>query len=269
MRRFFRCFLVWAALALGPAIAVASASEPITFATEGDYPPWNSTGANGELAGFDIDLVDALCAALGDECRLVAAGFPGMMDQLAERKFDAIISGIAITATREEKIGFTRPYMSLSVSFATAAGSALATTSTLSKADLLARLTSATLGAQSGTVNARLIERLLPEANLITFDNQELLNAAVAAGVVDAGLAATLTWSNPAPANAADVTAIGPPLTSAAYPLLGHGLGIGIAKTNHPLKARLDTAICGLSGDGTIARLSQKWFGADLSVPCE
>lgn len=258
------------ALALAVAIGLSGgASAEMTFATEGNYPPWNERKADGELAGFDIDLVHALCKSLNESCKIVTAKFPAMMDELAAGEFDAIISGIAITAEREEKIAFTRPYMSYSASFATAAGSALAGNAPASGAGLLERLAAARIGAQEATVNARLIESLLPDATLVTFGDQEALNQAVVDGKVDAGLAAILTWNDPAPAPAGAIVEIGPPFTSAEYPVLGQGLGIGIAKGNGALKASLDQAICDLTSNETIAGFSKTWFDADLSVPCK
>jgi octopine/nopaline transport system substrate-binding protein len=261
---------------LAPALAFAvtigfpvGASAETTFATEGNYPPWNERKADGELVGFDIDLIHALCTSLDETCKIVTATFPAMMDALAAGDFDAIISGIAITAEREEKIAFTRPYMSYSASFATAAGSTLAGNAPASGAGLLERLAGARIGAQEATVNALMIESLLPDTTLVTFGEQESLNRAVADGDVDAGFAGTLTWKDPAPAAASAVVVIGPPFTSAEYSLLGQGLGIGVTKGNQALKESFDAAICNLTSDGTIAGFSKTWFDADLSVPCK
>jgi len=239
------------------------------FATEGDYPPWNETNAEGHFTGFDIDLVNGLCAELGEDCRFVTAAFPAMIDAVGEGAYEGIVSGIAITDEREKKIAFTRPYMSLSLSFATAAGSPLAADAPASNAGLLERLAAARLGAQSGSVNARLLEKFLPDATLISFDSQEGLNRAVADGKVDAGLAASQTWKAPTPVTVDAIVEIGAPLTSIDYPMIGRGLGIGLAKENTKLKGALDTAICALSANGEIAALSRRWFGEDLSVPCK
>lgn len=241
----------------------------IIFATEGDYPPWNETNESGGFAGFEIDLVNAICQTIGTECGFVAAPFPEMMDRVAAGEFDAIISGIAITAERAEKIAFTRPYMSWSVSFAVAARAPLAADPPASVEAALAALASLRIGAQKGTVNAMLISEFLPDATLVTFDSQEGLNRALAAGDIDAGLAATQTWRNPSPIDPGALVAIGPPLTSTAYPVLGRGLGIGLARDNAALKASLDEAICALAADGSIANFSRTWFSADLSVRCE
>ncbi|MCB1499418.1 MAG: transporter substrate-binding domain-containing protein [Bauldia sp.] len=244
-------------------------AEPaLTFATEGTYPPWSIVDAAGTLAGFDVELIGALCRVAERDCTLEQAVFPAMIDQLVEGRFDGIVSGIAITAEREKTIAFTRPYMSLSVSFAVPAGSRLAANAPDTREQLLAALAHARLGAQADTVNAGFIAEVLPEATLVTFGDQESLNAAIARGTVDAGLAATETWLDPAPEIARSIVALRPPLTSVAYPILGRGLGIGLRKADGALKAALDDAICALVADGTIALLSVRWFRVDLSVPC-
>jgi len=222
----------------------ASAAADIVFATEGDYPPWNQHQPDGKFAGFDIDLVSALCTSLGESCQIVTDTFPAMIDAVAEEAFDAIISGIAITAEREEKIAFTRPYMSYAASFAARSGSALAADATAANADLLNGLAGARIGAQAATVNAQLVESLVPDATLVTFGDQGALNRALAGGDIDAALAGTQTWKDPASAAPDAIVVIGSPFTSADYPLLGQGLGIGVAKGNDKLKASLDGAVC-------------------------
>jgi octopine/nopaline transport system substrate-binding protein len=251
------------------ALWCAGVHAETVFATEGNYSPWNETAADGRLAGFDIDLVDALCRDRNDDCRMVTAPFPGMMDRLAAGEFDAIISGIAITPERQALIQFTRPYMSLSVSFATSSHSSLAGQAPATAAQTLRLLSNARIGAQGATVNAKLVRSVLPDAILVLFDNQESLDDAVANAAVDAGLAATQTWKHQAPAAAGAIVTFGPPLVGTEYPVLGQGLAIGVAKGNDALKASLDTAICRLTADGTIGNLSVKWFGDDLTVPCD
>lgn len=249
-------------------LPAAAAADDVLFATEGDYPPWNEVAADGRVVGFDADLVAAICAETGKDCQMTTASFPAMMDRLAAGEFDAIISGIAITPGRESVIQFSRPYMSLSVSFAAAAGSPLASAAPGSTEALLDLLADTHIGAQTGTVNAALVESLLPGAKLTLFDDQQRLDRAVAEGEVDAGVAATLAWTKPGAADRTIVT-VGQPFASADYPVLGEGLAIGIAHGDDILKTALDDAICKLTEAGTVSELSAKWFGTDLSVPCD
>ena len=47
---------------LALASATASAQEVVRIGTEGAYPPWNYIDDNGEVAGFERELGDELCA---------------------------------------------------------------------------------------------------------------------------------------------------------------------------------------------------------------
>jgi octopine/nopaline transport system substrate-binding protein len=259
--------LVVSALAIG-GLTSTTARADLVFATEGNYPPWNLTESDGSLNGFDVNLVRAICVRLDTVCSFKTAPWPQMMDELTVGEYDAIISGIAITGEREETIQFTRPYMSYAASFAAARGSSLseAGATLVAVPETLELLKTARIGAQDGTVNADFVEAFLQDAFLVRFPDQESLNGKLANGEIDAALAGTPIWS--APGQGTAFTILGPPLTSADYPALGQGLGIGVAIGNDTLKAALDAAICDLVADGTVAALSVVWFGRDRSVPC-
>lgn len=51
-----------AALALSFTALNASAQETIRIGTEGAYPPFNYFMADGQLAGFDVEIGKAICA---------------------------------------------------------------------------------------------------------------------------------------------------------------------------------------------------------------
>ena len=50
---------------------------------------------------------------------------------------------------------------------------------------------------------------------------------------------------------------------------LGQGMGVGLRKGNADLKAKLDRAVCTLIKDGTMTRISEKWFEEDYTLPCK
>ncbi|MDF2811224.1 MAG: transporter substrate-binding protein, partial [Microvirga sp.] len=49
--------------------------------------------------------------------------------------------------------------------------------------------------------------------------------------------------------------------------LLGRGVAIGLRKDDAALKEKFDGAITQALADGTIKKLSMKWFEADMSPP--
>ncbi|MGC1329968.1 transporter substrate-binding domain-containing protein, partial [Pseudomonas sp.] len=75
MTRFTRNLLtttVLGASLLGTGMASAKEWTTVRVATEGAYEPWNTTLPNGEIAGFEPELLKNLCARLKLECKLQA-----------------------------------------------------------------------------------------------------------------------------------------------------------------------------------------------------
>jgi octopine/nopaline transport system substrate-binding protein len=48
---------------------------------------------------------------------------------------------------------------------------------------------------------------------------------------------------------------------------LGHGIAVGLRKGDEPLRRAFNQAIVEANRDGTIRKLSMKWFGGDSSPP--
>lgn len=88
------------------------AKKVIKIATEGAYPPFNNLGADGKLIGFDVDVMNALCAKMNAECEIVAQDWEGIIPSLVAGKYDAIIAGMSITPERLEQVDFSEPYFS-------------------------------------------------------------------------------------------------------------------------------------------------------------
>ncbi|WP_370444196.1 transporter substrate-binding domain-containing protein [Candidatus Burkholderia verschuerenii] len=92
-----------------PAAAHAKELTQVRFAVDPTYPPFESKLADGSLAGFDIDLGNALCAQMKLKCVWVENSFDGMIPGLKARKFDAVLSDMGITEERLKQIDFTQP----------------------------------------------------------------------------------------------------------------------------------------------------------------
>ena len=73
----------------------------IRFLTETDYPPFNFTGADGNPAGFNVDLARALCDEIKISCTVQMRRF--------ETRVDAIIASMAVTPALRARLDFTDP----------------------------------------------------------------------------------------------------------------------------------------------------------------
>ncbi len=94
------------------ASAADTSGKTIRIATEGAYPPFNYTNADGSLAGYDIDVANALCEQMQAKCEIVAQDWDGIIPGLLAQKYDAVVAGMSITPERQEKVDFTEPYFS-------------------------------------------------------------------------------------------------------------------------------------------------------------
>src|ERR1700674_5076281 len=86
----------------------ARADDTIRFGVAAEpYPPFTSKDASGKWVGFEVDLMDAICAELKTKCTIVEVAWDGIIPALQAKKFDVIWSSMSITAKRKETIDFT------------------------------------------------------------------------------------------------------------------------------------------------------------------
>ena len=76
------------------------------IATEAAYPPFNDTDASGQIIGFDVDVMNALCAEMHAHCQIIAQDWDGLIPSLLAGKYDAIIAGMSITPERQAQVDF-------------------------------------------------------------------------------------------------------------------------------------------------------------------
>lgn len=255
------------AAALGLSAATASAQETIRIGTEGAYPPWNFTSPDGELVGFEIDLANALCERMGASCEFVAQDWDGIIPALLQGRYDAIMAGMSINDERRERIAFSHGYATTPAHFVAHNDSPLQELETVDA--VIEALDGVAIGAQVATIHQGFLEQFVPDADLRTYDTQELLNLDLAAGRVEAGLADSSGWTDfLSSEEGSEFSQFGPGLTGADFDIFGEGVGIGLRKEDDALLARFNTALCEMAEDGSLAALTEEWFGFDASLPC-
>ncbi|UNU74197.1 transporter substrate-binding domain-containing protein [Moraxella nasovis] len=89
-----------------------SEQKTLRIATEAAYPPFNDTTADGQIVGFDVDVINAVCEEMKTKCEIVAQDWDGLIPGLLANKYDAIIAGMSITEERLQQVDFSDPYFS-------------------------------------------------------------------------------------------------------------------------------------------------------------
>lgn len=253
--------------------------KKVRVATEGAYPPWNSTDPSGKLVGFDMDVIDAVCKRVGLEYELSAHAWKGIIPGLTAGKYDAIIAGMQITAKRLEVIDFAGPYAKTPGSFATLKKSPLAeykspldlvTLNEISADEqkiidaMRTLLKGKIIGVQTTTIHSDFLDTYFKTvAEIRKYDTQENVLLDLTAGRIDAAEASLSYWIPIMKKDQGkDVALFGPAWVGDIF---GLGNGIGVRKEDQELKALLDKGIKEITQDGTLRNLAVKWFGFDNS----
>jgi octopine/nopaline transport system substrate-binding protein len=261
------------------ASGAAAQEKTVKIATEGAYAPWNFTGAGGKLEGFEIDLANDLCARMKVKCEIVAQDWDGIIPALTAKKYDAIMAGMTITDKRKEVINFSIPYADTPSVFLTAKNSPLAKLPGTGQAfnlgtqqaaaekaieDLKPLLKGKSIGVQTSTIQANFADKYLKgTAEIREYKTTEQHDLDLAAGRIDAVFAGAAqiigTLEKP---DFKYYTVVGQSLTGG---LLGAGIAVGLRKDEADLKKAFDEAIQGAIKDGTIQKLSMKWFKTNIT----
>jgi len=119
--RQIRQILLWCSILVLPFAAGQAAAEPaaLKVAVLEDAPPLAYRDATGQLTGFSIAVMQALCAEINARCDFQVTSFEHLVDDLASGHFDVAAVGLLNTPERREKMLFTRPvYRSQTLFFA-------------------------------------------------------------------------------------------------------------------------------------------------------
>lgn len=83
----------------------------IRIGTEGTYAPFTFHDAKGDLTGFDVDIALEVAKRLGVEVEFIETKWDGMFAGLDAKRFDAVVNEVTIREDRLEKYDFSDPYI--------------------------------------------------------------------------------------------------------------------------------------------------------------
>lgn len=168
----------------------SNATQVIRIATEGAYPPFNFTNADGSLGGFDVALAQALCKEMQVQCEIKAQDWDGIIPALKAQKYDAIVAAMSITPERQQAVDFTEPYFSSSLVF-------LAKKEKDFDPSRANDIEQQRVAAQRTTLSSQWLEQHHPKAQAKLYDTLDNAFLELAAGRADVMIAdkmPALTW---------------------------------------------------------------------------
>lgn len=218
-----------------------------------DFPPMGFVGDNGEYTGFDLDLAKEVASRLGLEYKAQPIAWDSKDMELESGNIDCIWNGFTITG-REDDYTWTTPYMANKQVFVVANDSDIK-----SQADLAGKVvevqadSSAEAALKENQDLANTFGQLLttPDYNTALMDLEQGAVDAVAMDVIVAGY--QIKQRN------ADFKILDDSLSEEEY-------GVGFKKGNAELRDKVQGALEEMAADGTLAKISDEWFGEDVTT---
>jgi len=225
----------------------------IRFLTETDYPPFNFTGADGNPAGFNVDLARSLCEEIKVTCTIQMRRFETLLDAISSNRGDAIIASMGVTPQLRTRVDFTDPYYRAPARF-------------VSRKDAVMPeirpeyLEGKKVGAITGSAHEAYLKAMFTDAELHSYPNDEALRLALRRGDVDFifgdGISLAF-WINGT--DSADCCAFsGGPFVESRF--FGEGVGIAVRKGNDLLRQALNWALFRVWEKGRYTDLWLRYF---------
>lgn len=225
------------------------------------YPPFASQGADGKWSGFEVDLMNAVCAAEALKCETVGTAFDGIIPALNAKKIDVIWASMSITPERRKAVTFTDKYYNTPAEIVALKSTDLK----LTLADPSA-LKGKIIGVQSSTIHAAYVQKHFGDlVTLKTYDSQDNANADLLAGRVDALMADSIALNDflgSPQGKDAEVKLLIPADNDRA--VMGDGVGGAVRNDDTALLAKLNDGIAKIRADGTYDKIAKKYFNFDV-----
>lgn len=233
--------------------AAAQDAQTLRVGMSGGYFPFTFVKQD-VLQGFEVDVMNAVGAEAGLDVSFETMSFSGLVGALDAGRIDTIANQITITSEREAKFAFTQPYVYDGAQVVVREGNDAIT----GVEDLRGRVVAVNLGS-----NFEQLLRELPyadEVEIKTYESniaQDTALGRVDAFVMDRVSSAQLIQESPLP-----LALAGKPFSEIRNALPFRNDEDGIA-----LRDKVDAALSTLRENGTLAEISQKWFGTDITSP--
>ena len=218
------------------------------------FAPMGFKDESGEIVGFDVDLAKAMGEKLGKAIEFQSIDWSMKETELNAGNIDFIWNGYSISD--ERKVDFSTPYLKNRQIIITLADSEINT-----KADLAGK----TVAAQTGSTAVDAIEAepevlaTFKDGKPVTYESNNDVLMDLEAGRVDAAVADEIIVRYYLSKKGED-----------KFKILDEDFGdeeygVGMRKGDTTMVEAFNKAYEELKADGTVAEISTKWFGEDIT----
>ena len=236
------------------AVEALKARGEFVLGHDGNFPPLAFINENKELTGFDIELAQEVAKRLGVKFRAVVIDWDDKEEVLNNGTVDCIWDGFSITDKRKNQYEFSFPYLANEQVILVRSSGTVKTINDLSGRVVGYRSTSSSRDAIEK--NPSFMNAL---GDMIAYKDNKSVLADLKVGLLDAIVIDSIV---------ADyyIAQTGEPLAVISTSLSAEEYCVGFRKTEPELRAEVEKILKEMYVDGTLASISKKWFGKDLSL---
>ena len=242
------------ALAADASLKTVKEKGKLVLGLDDAFPPMGFRNDDNQIVGYDIDLAKEVAKRLGVQLVPQPIDWNAKEQELNTGKIDCIWNGFTITDERKQAMAFTKPYLRNAQVVVVKKGSGYTT---------LAHLKGKTVGLQAGSSAAGALDAAkafrASLKDVVEFkDNLTALMDLEARGV-DAVVMDLIVAND-------NIKRSGKPYTILQETLAPEVFGVGFRKGDLTLRDAVQGALEAMAKDGTLAKVTTKWFGSDISV---
>ena len=223
---------------------------------DASFPPMGFTEADGTITGYDIDLAKEVSKRLNLEFVAKPINWEAKELELSSGSIDCIWNGFTMTEERLEKMAFTSAYLNNDQILVVRNDG---TINSLKDAE------GKVIGCQSGSSAEEAIESNKEFASSLKSvkkyeDNLTALND-LEVGGIDAVVMDSVVADYTIKIGKRNLTVVEESLSKEAY-----GIGFRNDENGIELRDKVQKVLLEMAEDGTVAKISENWFGNDISV---
>lgn len=226
-------------------------SKQLTVGLEGTYAPY-SYRKDGKLTGFEVDLSKAVAKKMNLKANFVPTKWDSLIAGLGSSKYDVVLNNIAETPERKKSYIFSTPYIYSRYALITKSGD-----KTINK---LADVKGQKLAEGTGTNNEALAKKL--GAKTVPSGDFTMSLALIRQGRVKGTINAREAWYAYAKSNSIKGLDYHQVSDSQAEPV---HISAMFNKKDTKLQAKFNKVLQQLRKDGTLTKLSEKYFGENIT----
>jgi polar amino acid transport system substrate-binding protein len=228
--------------------------KKLVMGLDDSFPPMGFRNEQNEIVGYDVDLAKEVAKRLGIELVLQPIDWNAKEQELNTGEIDCIWNGFTITEERKKNLLFTPPYLKNAQVIVVKGNSTVNT---------LGSLAGKTAGTQAGSASIEAIDDApafkASLKNVVEYRDFLTALMDLDVGGIDA-VVIDLVVAND------NINRSGKNFRILNERLGEEEFGIGFRKNDKALADRVWAILLDMAKDGTIAAVSTKWLGADISI---